>query len=184
MKFGLYMNKACNIKKLLLSISAACLVSACASNSVAPVESTDLSQKKKYPNDSSDIPHISKRTYKSFKGYICEDAPVYINQVIGNGECVDLVKLCSNAPITRLWKPGDKVFGNDVPTGAAIATFRNGKYPNKTGWHAAIYSHQDKNGIYAWDQWQGKPVHLRYIQAHQSHKTAGNNASKYRIIDR
>ena len=128
---------------------------------------------------------LPTKTYtipSNFNGFICDDAPVHIGKSLGNGECVDLVKLCSKAPLTRYWKPGEKVFGNDIPPGTAIATFRRGKYPNKSGYHAAIYSHQDKNGIYAWDQWHGQPVHLRYIKARQSHKDAGNNASKYRVI--
>ncbi len=146
-------------------------------------------------NDTAAIEHTSQtptvqlptKTYtipSNFDGFICDDAHVHIGKSLGNGECVDLVKLCSNAPMTRYWKPGKKVFGNDIPPGTAIATFRRGKYPNKSGYHAAIYSHQDENGIYAWDQWHGQAVHLRYIKAKQSHKKAGNNASKYRIIRR
>ena len=192
-----------------LAIAMACLLSACSSSQPAPVRealvvpvwnheptwSNDKARNPSYsPNSAATElkPHtptvqLPTRTYttpNNFDGFICEDAPVYIGRSLGNGECVDLVKLCSNAPLTRYWKPGKKVFGNDIPPGTAIATFRRGKYPNKSGYHAAIYSHQDKNGIYAWDQWHGQPVHLRYIKAKQSHKEAGNNASKYRIIRR
>ena len=134
------------------------------------------------PTAKVQLPNKIYRIASNFDGFICKDAPVHIGKSLGNGECVDLVKLCSNAPLTRYWKPGKKVFGNDLPPGTAIATFRKGKYPNKSGYHAAIYSHQDENGIYAWDQWQGQAVHLRYIKARQSHKKAGNNASKYRVI--
>lgn len=202
-------------KCFYLSIGMSCFLSACISNSPAPVEHTSilssenapvLSENQIYPPKNDSVNHdlntskaIFNNTYNStnidkdnhikkhktqttFNGYICEDAPVYIGQSIGDGECVDLIKLCSNAPLTRYWKPGKHVFGSDVPPGTAIATFRRGKYPNKEGYHAAIYSHQDKNGIYAWDQWQGQTVHLRYIKAKQSHKNDGNNASKYRVI--
>ena len=206
-------------RSLFLSAGMSCFLSACTSNSLAPVEHTSilsenapalsknelvLSENQISPtSDNNDLntskaifnafnstnidkdSHIKKlKALKNFNGYICEDAPVYIGQSIGDGECVDLIKLCSNAPLTRYWKPGKYVFGSDIPPGTAIATFRRGKYPNREGYHAAIYSHQDKNGIYAWDQWQGQAVHLRYIKAKQSHKNAGNNASKYRIIQK
>lgn len=40
--------------------------------------------------------------------------------------------------------------------GTAIATFVNGKYPNKpTGNHAALYVSQDASGITVVDQWTG-----------------------------
>lgn len=181
------MNKKISTKGFLFSIGISCLISACASNSKAPVadssihtsESTHTHTDEKKPSIETTS---NDRIPTNFNGYICEDAPQYIGQSIGDGECVDLVKLCSHAPLTRFWKPGQKVFGNNIPAGTAIATFRRGKYPNKKGYHAAIYSHQDENGIYAWDQWHGQPVHLRFIKAKQSHKKAGNNASKYRVI--
>ncbi len=167
-----------------LPISMAILLSACASHSPAPLENTDvLGSQSHHTQENTHASNTQlKRSYSTFNGYICEDAPVYIGKSIGDGECVDLIKLCSNAPLTRYWKPGDYVFGSDIPAGTAIATFRKGKYPNRSGYHAAIYSHQDNNGIYAWDQWRGQPVHLRYIKARQKHKDAGNDASRYRVI--
>lgn len=40
--------------------------------------------------------------------------------------------------------------------GTAIATFVNGKYPNKpTGNHAALYVSQDASGVTVVDQWTG-----------------------------
>jgi len=115
--------------------------------------------------------------------YICHEAQLYFGKSIGDGECVDLIKHCTGAPLTRFWKPGDFVFGSNIEPGTAIATFKNGKYPNITGYHAAIYSHQDENGIYAWDQWKGMNVHLRYIKANRKNKP-GNNALKYQVIRR
>ena len=114
--------------------------------------------------------------------YICHNPERYKNHSLGRGECVDLVQYCSNAPLTKFWKKGQSVFGKDIPKGTAIATFKNNKYPNKSGYHAAIFSHQDEKGIYVWDQWRGKAVHLRFIAANQHRKKPGNNASKYRVI--
>ncbi len=193
-EFSLIMNKRLSSNRLSknkykpLSISVAMLLSACTSHAPAPIESTTIissqqqsSQQHAGQYTQPNNPQVS-RSRSSFNGYICEDAPTYIGKSIGDGECVDLIKLCSNAPLTRYWKPGDYAFGQDLPAGTAIATFRKGKYPNKSGYHAAIYSHQDENGIYAWDQWQGQAVHLRYIRARQKNRDAGNDASRYRVI--
>lgn len=114
--------------------------------------------------------------------FICEDITPYVDRQIGSGECVDLLSACANTPLTKNWRKGGKVMGKDIPTGTAIATFRRGRYPNKRGYHAAIYVSQTDEGIYVWDQWRGKPVHLRFIRARQSHKDPGNNASRYRVI--
>lgn len=114
--------------------------------------------------------------------FICEDITPFVNRQIGRGECVDLLSACANTPITRNWRKGAKVMGNDIPSGTAIATFKGSRYPNKRGYHAAIYVSQTHEGIYVWDQWRGKPVHLRLIRAHQSRKAPGNNASRYRVI--
>ncbi len=67
--------------------------------------------------------------------------------------------------------------------GTIIATFRNGRYPNQTGWHAAIYIKHDKNGIWVWDQWLGTPVHKRLIRTRYDGATAANTAQAYRIVE-
>ena len=154
-----------------------------------PNVSIEAETSNEFLNDS--IPPVNQNTsqndisaYIAQSGYICENAGTYRGKSIGNGECVDLIKRCTGAPLTRFWKPGDYVFGKNIPSGTAIATFRKGKYPNKHGYHAAIYSHQDENGIYAWDQWRGKKVHLRYIKANQKGSKPGNNATQYQVIIR
>lgn len=137
---------------------------------------------------SSYAPVVDKHGYPStavpviYSSYICKNASSYQGKVVGNGECVDLIKRCSGAPNTRHWRPGKPVWGNAIPAGTAIATFKRGKYPNRRGYHAAIYSHQTHEGIYVWDQWRGKAVHLRLIKANQIHKDPGNNANRYRVI--
>ncbi len=114
---------------------------------------------------------------------ICVNAQQYANQVIGDGHCVSLIKYCSKAPDTRYWRPGAKVLGNPalVP-GAIIATFKNGRYPSHTGYHAAIYIRHDHHGIWVWDQWQGKAVHQRYIRLRHDGTTPNNSAQAYRVV--
>lgn len=113
--------------------------------------------------------------------FICDDITPYINKVVGGGECVDLLKTCANVSFAHQWQQGAMVWNNKVPTGTAIATFKNGVYPSRRGYHAAIYISQDDKGIYVWDQWQGKAVHTRLITA-DNNKLPGNNAYQYRVI--
>lgn len=156
------------LENFIIIFSCSSLINACSNNDHIPVSSD---HGKKTANHSS------------LNGYICTLPSQYAGSYLGDGECVDLVKICSNAPNTRYWKEGSQIFGNNsVPSGTAIATFKKGKYPNKKGYHAAIYSHQNQQGIFVWDQWKGQPIHLRFIRAHQAHKEPGNNASRYHII--
>ena len=125
-----------NYQQLVTSFSVAVLLSACASNAPAPIQSTTVIGSKPSSSQSSKNntrPTLDKptrgrhggqlnsngtnRLHANFDGYICEDAPRFIGKSIGDGECVDLIKLCSNAPLTRYWKPGDYAFGKDIPAG-------------------------------------------------------------------
>jgi hypothetical protein len=63
-----------------------------------------------------------------------------------------------------------------------IATFRGDRYPSVTGYHAAIYIKQDEQGIWVWDQWQGKAVHKRLIPWHNPGATAANTGTAYRVV--
>ena len=76
----------------------------------------------------------------------------------GTGQCVALVQSYTKAPLTSTWKEGAKVKGNTtIKKGTAIATFVNGKYPNKAhGNHGALYISQDATGIKVMDQWSTK----------------------------
>ena len=112
---------------------------------------------------------------------ICKNAERFQGQVIGDGHCVTLIKLCSNSPNTKQWRAGKKVFGADLASGTVIATFKNDRYPSKTGYHAAIYIDQDKDGIWVWDQWVGKPVHKRLIRWRQ-YGPASNNGNEYKVV--
>ena len=60
---------------------------------------------------------------------------------VGNGDCVALVEFYANVPAHSAWKQGERVLDNaNIRPGTAIATFVNGRYPNKpTGNHAAFF---------------------------------------------
>jgi hypothetical protein len=97
----------------------------------------------------------------------------YLGKVIGDGQCVEVVKLICGCPQTALWKRGALVKGIPILPGTAIATFDppsaefpNGRYGNHTDGrsHAAIYLGQDADGIRVADQWLGQPFHERVIR--------------------
>lgn len=115
--------------------------------------------------------------------YICPNAEKYANWVVGNGECVDLIRACSTAPRTSFWKKGDKVKGKNLPIGTIIANFKWGKYPNKSGYHAAIYAGQNRDGIWVWDQWRGKAVHKRLIRFKSGKGLQSNDGDKYYVVE-
>lgn len=117
--------------------------------------------------------------------YLCGNAELYQGLVVGNGHCVDLIKRCSGAPATRWWRAGNAVMElppGSIAPGSIIATFRFGRYPNHSGYHAAIYIKHDSAGIWVWDQWLGKPVHQRLIRARHDGAAASNNAFAYRLV--
>ena len=117
--------------------------------------------------------------------YSCQNLSSYKDKVIGNGTCVSLIKHCSNAPDTRYWSEGSKVLSlpsGSIQPGSVIATFKNGKYPNVTGYHAAIYISHNENGIWVWDQWYGKAVHKRLIRTRTDNAPASNSAQAYSLV--
>ena len=92
-------------------------------------------------------PTSSKQQYTIKPSYICQSPQSYAGTVVGDGQCVSFIKLCSHAPNTIDWSAGEKVLSQapgTIPSGTIIATFKNGKYPSVTGYHAAIsvsYTH-------------------------------------------
>jgi hypothetical protein len=91
--------------------------------------------------------------------YRYEDAIELENsEMVGDHECVALVKRYAGTPNTSLWKQGSAVLGNlALQKGTAIATFEDGKYQNrKHGNHAALYLGQVSGGIRVMDQWRIK----------------------------
>jgi hypothetical protein len=113
---------------------------------------------------------------------ICQSAASYKDLVVGDGHCVSLIKQCTGAPPTGNWRAGASVLNSSLPSGTIIATFNNNRYPNRTGYHAAIYIKHDQNGIWVWDQWVGKPVHKRLIRIRNDNDSAGNTAQAYKVV--
>lgn len=149
-----------------------CLLNACAS----PLVINSNQKQKPLPN--------TPTTYQS--SYICHQISSYADKIIGDGQCVSLIKKCSSAPQTSLWKPGKKVLSlprGSIKPGSIIATFKNGKYPNKTGYHAAIYISHNVNGILVWDQWSGKAVHKRLIRTRNDNASSSNTAQAYYLVE-
>ena len=75
------------------------------------------------------------------------------------GDCAGLVQWHTKVGKAETWREGIIVRGNGtkIKKGTAVATFVNGKYPNKPhGNHAALYMSQDASGIYVMDQWAAK----------------------------
>jgi hypothetical protein len=114
-------------------------------------------------------------------------------EMVGSLQCVALVQKYAGAPATLAWRKGEEVVGNtSIKKGTAIATFTNGKYPNRSsGNHAAFYVGEGLGGIYVMDQWKTKPtgrVSSRFIRSLGKDKRGrfirpSNNADAYSIIE-
>lgn len=72
--------------------------------------------------------------------------------------------------------------GPRLTSGTIIATFKNGRYPSVSGYHAAIYIEHNESGIWVWDQWRGKAVHKRFIRIRLDGASANNSAQDYRVV--
>lgn len=92
------------------------------------------------------------------------------SDLVGTHQCVALVQHYSKVPHTSRWNEGLPVKGSFlIAKGTAIATFVNGKYPNKGhDNHAALYLGQDTAGIWVMDQWKDDPnkpkISKRYLR--------------------
>lgn len=93
--------------------------------------------------------------------YVITDLSLIENKpVFGNGDCVTLIKMMVPGLIDRPtshWREGKKVLGSTgIARGTAIATFENGRYPNRPrGNHAAIFVAYAGASIWVIDQWIG-----------------------------
>ena len=132
---------------------------------------------------------------------------------IKDGDCVDLIKALVPGLIgksTTSWKQGENLMearraGKTVPRGTAVATFENGRYPQKCSGnyngtrqscrHAALLLRVDPSGIWVMDQYKGDNNRLfifhRLIRlpppreqkfADGTWRDAGNNALAYYVI--
>jgi hypothetical protein len=94
--------------------------------------------------------------------YVCDDFEDLENApVVGNGDCVTLIKMKVPGLIgrpTSEWREGRRVIGSTgIARGTAIATFENGRYPNRpSGNHAAIFLAYAGASIWVLDQWKNE----------------------------
>lgn len=101
----------------------------------------------------------------------------------GDGSCVAFVKI-NGMPHTSTWRPGVKIQGNNnLKSTLVIANFKNGRFPNQSGWHAAVYDRQDSEGIWVWDQWEGVPAAHRYIRFKRSGVTPNKRGEDYYVVE-
>jgi hypothetical protein len=103
--------------------------------------------------------------------------------LVGNGECVALVQEYSDVGHTSTWVKGAKITKTSYPSkGTAIATFEDGKYPNRsTGNHAAFFYAMTTTGMEVVDQWKSlKAVQKRTIRF--TEKGGSNDAGAFSVI--
>lgn len=113
--------------------------------------------------------------------------------VVGSHQCVALVQEYAGAPRTTYWRQGEAVMGNKtIKEGTAIATFVDGRYPNRPhGNHAALFVREVANGIVVVDQWKaGKKtkISVRTIKSQGKDKKGkfvnpGENADAFFVIE-
>jgi len=112
---------------------------------------------------------------------------------VGTHQCVVLIQHYTDAGPASGWRQGEAVFGNPmIRKGTAIATFKEGRYPNaKHGNHAAFFLRQGINGIYVMDQWKSERkqhVSERFLESlgknkDGSFKKPSNNADAFFVIE-
>ena len=113
---------------------------------------------------------------------------------VGSRQCVALIQIKASAPPTSARRQGAAVRGQTLlAKGTAIATFVDGRYPNRRhGNHAALYISQDATGILVMDQWtsnQRKPKiskhRLRFLgkDRHGNYIDPSNNGDAFSVIN-
>ncbi|SMC29468.1 hypothetical protein SAMN02745857_03856 [Andreprevotia lacus DSM 23236] len=131
--------------------------------------------------------------------YIAGNPRKFVDESVGNGQCVAYARAAAQMPHTAAWQRGTLVKGNlDLQPGTAIATFDdNGHYGNHTDGrsHVAIYLGQDASGIRVLDQWVAhkrdqaghkitvpQPVHERIILFRKAPRVE-NNGDNYYVVE-
>lgn len=122
-----------------------------------------------------------------YRSYVDVDT---ITGSASTGQCAALVMHYTRVGRADNWREGAVVRGNKtIKKGTAVATFVNGRYPNKEhGNHAALYVSQDSNGIVVVDQWTGKEAGKRTLAFLGKDKTGAwldpsNNGDALSIIN-
>jgi len=116
--------------KLILILTLLSIISACATSPTTKL--------RKIPSSNATPKKILSKNLvdPDLTLFNCANVHIYEHTVVGDGHCVSLIKQCSGAPNTSHWRPGPLVNESDVAKGTIIATFQNGRYPNRTGYHA------------------------------------------------
>ena len=122
------------------------------------------------------MPYIARADYAKQK------------EMVGNGECVTLVKHLAGARASSLWREGDKVPDllekGGMSKGPVIATFINGRYQNlRQGNHAALFIRQVPGGIEIFDQWRNHKPSARVIYFGRSAAGASNRPELYSVVE-
>lgn len=117
--------------------------------------------------------------------YVAPDPEAYLNQVVGDGQCVAYVKKAAGCPATARWSEGMKVKDGNVPQGTAIAVFQDGTYNNYTDGrsHAAILISETPEGLKVYDQWLGQVVHERTIRFKGGAGNPVNDGDAFSVIE-
>lgn len=117
------------------------------------------------------------------------------SQIIGDGNCVLLVKHYISAfrnISTQSWRQGEHVMSATKPLarGTAIATFENGRYPNRrTGNHAAFFMAKVNNRLWVMEQWKGmiavrsRDLIMKPQKPDGTWQDPSNNASAFYVIE-
>lgn len=117
--------------------------------------------------------------------------------LLGNGSCVTLIKELTPGLMgisTANWAPGAAVVGSTgLAPGTAIATFENGRYPNRgTGNHAAFFLAYAGAAIWVIDQWPNdqnrsyigkRVIHPARPRPDGTYANASNSAGAYSVIE-
>ena len=132
--------------------------------------------------------------------------------LIGTGTCVDLIKELVpglKGQSTTTWKAGGNVMevfkaGKTIPRGTAIATFENGRYPQRcaVGYagschHAAILLSVQAGGVWIMDQYKSDKnrmfIESRFLRllpprteklSNGNWRDAGNNPRAFYVIEK
>ncbi|MCA1247722.1 BPSL0067 family protein [Massilia sp. MS-15] len=107
------------------------------------------------------------KQWRVYAARVCECQGTGKERQAGEWDCVALVQSLTGVGHTSTWRPGERVMdAKNIPVGTVIATFEDGRYPNRsTGNHAALFLYFGpkslKTGkpsyIAVMDQWRSKP---------------------------
>jgi hypothetical protein len=120
--------------------------------------------------------------------YIARNGYLLQKESIGNGQCVALVRELTGARPSSLWREGRSLqaalAAGDLPEGAAIATFHQGRYRNlPSGNHAAVFVRKVPGGVEIFDQWHRHKPSKRTIYFKQDRAGVAQQPEKYSVIE-